>query len=55
MMEAANLKHFAGQVLTFLTRGWLSCALPTCRMALGHGQYKDIHRTDPEGSVNPRF
>jgi hypothetical protein len=25
----------------------------TCRMSLG--QYQDIHRTDPEGRVNPRF
>jgi hypothetical protein len=43
----------AGQVLTFLTRAWLSFAPSTCRMSLG--QYHDIHRTDPEGRVNPRF
>ena len=43
----------AGQVLTFLTRAWLSFAPSTCRMSLG--QYQDIHRTDPEGRVNPRF
>src|SRR6266700_6000227 len=42
----------AGQVLTFLTRAWLSFAPSTCRMSLG--QYQDIHRTDPEGRVNPR-
>src|SRR5215510_1140626 len=43
----------AGQVLTFLTRARLSFAPSTCRMSLG--QYQDIHRTDPEGRVNPRF
>src|SRR6478672_8106433 len=43
----------AGQVLTFLTRAWLSFAPSTCRMSFG--QYQDIHQTDPEGRVNPRF
>src|ERR1700747_1062606 len=43
----------AGKVLTFLTRAWLSFAPSTCRMSLG--QYQDIHRTNPEGRVNPRF
>jgi len=43
----------AGKVLTFLTRAWLSFAQSTCQMSLG--QYQDIHRTDPEGRVNPRF
>ena len=36
-----------------LQRAWLSFAPSTCRMSLG--QYQDIHRTDPEGRVNPRF
>src|SRR3990172_951738 len=43
----------AGQVLTFRTRAWLSFAPSTCRMPFGQSQV--IHRTHPEGRVNPRF
>ena len=39
------------QVLTFLTRAWLSFAPPTCRMPLG--QASGFSRADPGGRVPP--